>query len=158
MTITIKDNKQVSKVKKKGRPKWKPDLKKVAELAANGLTNDQLATALGVSESTFYENQASFTEFADAIKKGRAIGISTISNALFEKAKEGNVVAQIFFLKCKAGWREREAYTFDAIDDKTGCDVQAVLSTFAHTIMKHGPTLKKIGVTMPSDIDTFKES
>lgn len=150
MAITINGTKGVSKTKKKGRPKWKPDLKKVAELASKGLTNDQLSTALNIGTTTFYENQSDFTEFADTIKRGRANGIATISNALFEKAKEGNVVAQIFFLKCKAGWREREAYTFEAIDDKTGCDVQAVLSTFAHTLMKHGPMLKKIDVaSMP---------
>jgi len=34
---------------------------------------------------------------------------SLISQALFKKAKDGNVVAQIFWLKTQAGWKEKNA-------------------------------------------------
>jgi DNA-binding NarL/FixJ family response regulator len=32
-----------------GRKPWVPDLEKVEELASRGLTNDQIAAALGIS-------------------------------------------------------------------------------------------------------------
>ena len=36
---------------------------------------------------------------SDAIKNGRAKGVGTITNALFESAVKGSVPAQIFYLK-----------------------------------------------------------
>ena len=43
----------------------------------------------------------------EAINRGAANGIATIANKLFEAANNGNVTAQIFFLKARAGWRDR---------------------------------------------------
>ena len=56
---------------------------------------------LGISESTLYGKQSQYTEFMDAIKKGRAEGLSKVSNALFEKATQGNVTAMINYLKVR---------------------------------------------------------
>jgi hypothetical protein len=43
----------------------------------------------------------------EAIKRGKAKGIVTITNALYEKAKEGDNTAMIFYLKNRAGWRDK---------------------------------------------------
>ena len=86
----------------KGRPKWEvtPDiLKKVETLAAQGLTCEQVARSLGIGPTTFFERQKECPELKEAMDDGRAKGIATISNALFQKAKAGDNTAMIFYLK-----------------------------------------------------------
>lgn len=93
--------------KKVTKPKIKVDLKKVEALASRGLTSHEVARCLGISPSTYFANQRESEDFAQAIKNGKAKGIQTISNALFDSAKSGNTTAQIFFLKAQAGWKDK---------------------------------------------------
>jgi len=90
-------------VKIMGRPKaFEVDdamLSKVESLAAQGLTKEQIARSLGVSYNTLNERQKDYPEFLEAIKRGQAKGIATVSNALFQKAKDGDNTAMIFYLK-----------------------------------------------------------
>ena len=84
-----------------GRPAWIPThsiCEQAHEMASNGLTVSQIADYLGISESTLYGKQNEHKEFMDAIKKGRAEGLNSASNALFEKATQGNVTAMIYYL------------------------------------------------------------
>ena len=85
------------------------DYKKVESLAAQGLSKKEIAYCLGIGESTLYERQKKDPEFLEAIKKGKAKGIGTITNALFQSGKGGNVTAQIFYLKNRAPdkWKDR---------------------------------------------------
>jgi hypothetical protein len=80
------------------------------EMASNGLTVAQIADCLGMSESTLYGKQNEYTEFVGAIKRGRAEGIHKVSNALFEKATQGNVTAMIYYLKVRdrENWGENQ--------------------------------------------------
>ena len=74
-----------------GRPRFEvtPEvLKEVEEMAGRGLTISQIASCLGVSPSTFYLKQAEFSEFSETIKKGKAIGLQKVTNALFENATD----------------------------------------------------------------------
>lgn len=92
-----------------GRPKWIPDelvCRKAQEMASKGLTVMQIAHCLGVSHTTVYERQNEYPEFAEAIKKGRAEGISKVANKLFEKAVDGDNTCIIFYLKN----RDRESW------------------------------------------------
>jgi hypothetical protein len=66
----------------------------------------QIAHCLGVSHTTVYERQNEYPEFAEAIKKGRAEGISKVANKLFEKAVDGDNTCIIFYLKN----RDRESW------------------------------------------------
>lgn len=75
---------------------------KAEESASHGMTVKQIAQSLGMGERTLYEKQADFPQFAQAIKRGQAKGVDDITNALFENGKNGNVVAQIFYLKNRA--------------------------------------------------------
>ena len=87
-----------------GRPKWLPTASicnQANEMASRGLTVSQIADCLGISESTLYGKQNEYIEFMEAIKKGRAEGLNQVSNALFEKAIDGNVTAMIYFLKVR---------------------------------------------------------
>ncbi len=88
------------------KPKIQIDLKQVESLAANGLTQEQIAAALGISESTLTKRKKENTDFADAIKRGKAKGIALVTNKLMESIKGGNMTAMIFFLKTQAGWKE----------------------------------------------------
>lgn len=87
----------------------KADPEKVEALAAQGLTVEQIASCLGMSRSTLYERMGSESDVSDAIKAGRAKGIATVTNALFQSAKGGNTTAQIFYLKNRQPeeWRDR---------------------------------------------------
>jgi len=96
-----------------GRPKWLPTASicnQANEMASRGLTVSQIADCLGISESTLYGKQNEYIEFMEAIKKGRAEGLNQVSNALFEKAIDGNVTAMIYFLKVRdrENWGENQ--------------------------------------------------
>lgn len=96
--------------KKVGRPKFvvtKEMCDKAEAYAAQGLTQEQIAMALGIGLSTLYEKQNEFIEFAEAIKRGKGKGIQTITNRLYEKALEGDNTAMIFYLKNRAGWQDK---------------------------------------------------
>jgi hypothetical protein len=74
-------------------------LKDIKHHASRGLTRRQIAAAMGWSHQTLYDKIKENTDVIDAIKSGESSGIAEIANALFENAKNGNVTAQIFFLK-----------------------------------------------------------
>lgn len=81
--------------------------KKAEALSAQGLTMEQIASVLGMSASSLYEKQKEYLELLESIKRGKDKGIATITNALFNSAKEGNLGAQIFYLKNRAGWKDK---------------------------------------------------
>jgi len=119
-----------------GRPQWVPTpevCEQAREMASRGLTVAQIADCLGLGERTVYEKQKDYPQFMQAIKKGRAEGLNSVSNALFEKATQGNVTAMIYYLKTRdrANWGEnqpeplREIPPFQIIVDSRavdGCD------------------------------------
>lgn len=109
-------------------------IKKAESLAAQGLTMEQIAHSLGMGESTLHDKKKEFSEFSEAIKRGQSTGIATITNKLFERAKgyshpeekifcskDGDITrtdttkhyppdttAQIFYLKNRAGWADKQ--------------------------------------------------
>lgn len=98
--------------RKPGRPKiliTAQMIRKAETLASKGLTKQQTAQCLGIGLSTLMEKQKEFPEFLEALKKGKAKGLATVTNALFQSAKNGNVVAQIFYLKNRDSdsWSDR---------------------------------------------------
>lgn len=94
------------------------DPAKVETLAAQGLTVDQIASCLGVGRSTLYDRMGTEADVSDAIKAGRAKGIATVTNALFQSAKGGNTTAQIFYLKNRQPneWRDRRDHELSGPD------------------------------------------
>lgn len=83
------------------------DLVEVERLASIGLTEQQVADALGVSTDTIGRRKKDNAGFAEALKRGKASGIATVANNLFEQSAEGNVSAGIFYLKNRAGWKDK---------------------------------------------------
>jgi len=97
-----------------GRPKFEitPEvLEEVEEMAGRGLTVNQIAICLGVSPATIYNKQAQYLEFLETIKKGKAVGLSKVVNALFENAtvKKDNV-AIFYYLnnRDRENWSNRQ--------------------------------------------------
>ena len=95
-----------------GRPKFEITdevLEKTELLMAKGLTKEQCAGMLGIHTSTFMLHQSENSEFSEAIKRGQALGIDAVTNALFENATvERDNTAIIFFLKNRAGWVDKQ--------------------------------------------------
>ena len=97
-----------------GRPKFEitPEvIKEVEEMAGRGLTVSQIASCLGISPSTFYLKQAEFSEFSETIKKGKAVGVSKVTNALFQNATVNkDNVAIIYYLnnRDRENWSNRQ--------------------------------------------------
>jgi len=108
-------NKGLKTTKKKTGPKKKilndkKTLDAIVELGSQGLTTGQIARCLGVSWSTLDRRRKEHEEIEDAIKKGEALGVSRVANALYESATiDKNVTAQIFYLKNRSeNWSDRQ--------------------------------------------------
>ena len=89
-----------------GRPpyiKTQEDSKTVEALAVAGVKQSLIADIVKISEPTLRKN------FRKELDTSKARANAIISQALFKKAKDGNVVAQIFWLKTQAGWKEKNA-------------------------------------------------
>jgi hypothetical protein len=94
------------------RPKIRIDEAEVERMARLGMTQAQIARALGVSTDTFERRKAESETLRMALERGRAKGVDLVAGALFESAMKGNVRAQVFYLKAHAGWSETKHRPF----------------------------------------------
>ena len=88
----------MKKIKKTGRPEILINdemIRRAEAYAAQGLTMPQIASVLGMSQTTLYDKKSKFSEFSEAIKRGKDKGI------------DGDNTAMIFYLKNQAGWQDR---------------------------------------------------
>jgi len=101
------------------REKIELDLQQVEDLAAQGLTIEQISTCLGVSERVFYQRKSESAEVAEAVKRGRERGVAFAASQLQNMIAQGNLGAVIFYLKAKGGWSEKQIIeTKDTTDEK----------------------------------------
>src|SRR4051812_19712089 len=85
------------------RPRWQPtpaDREKIAMMTALGIPQLTICEIVGVTDKTL--RRACRHE----ISTGQAQANTKVGKALFQKALGGDVTAMIFWLKCRAGWRE----------------------------------------------------
>ena len=92
-------------------------LEKTERLAAQGLNQVQISACLGIVQKTLIEKKRAFSAFGNAIKIGKAKGIGTVTNALFQSAQNGSVPAQIFFLKNRdpENWKDVTAHSVSLV-------------------------------------------
>ena len=136
--------------KEKGKPGRKAivfDQEKIDQielLASQGLGPYQISKALGISWDTLDRNKKKNSEIAEAIKKGKAKGLAKVTNSLFNSANDGNVTAQIFYLKNRDpdNWADRQDVNYKI-------DIKKML-TNAHERIIEGET-----VDMGKITDTF---
>lgn len=106
------------------REKIKLDLQQVEDLAAQGLTFEQIATCLGISDKTIYRRKGESSEVSEAIKRGRERGVALAASQLQNLIAHGNLGAVIFYLKAKGGWTEKQV-----IEQKNVTDEKEVART-----------------------------
>ena len=83
--------------------------------ARDGLTYEQIAKNMGIGLTTLKEWRQKEPTIQATLKKGREVVDFEVENALLKNALEGNVTAQIFWLKNrkKNQWREKQEYNND---------------------------------------------
>ena len=87
-----------------------PKLELIEGWARDGLTDEQIYNNLGISKDTFYKYIKQYTDFSDALKKGKDIIDYQVEKALLSKALKGDTTAIIFWLKNRRPdkWRDRK--------------------------------------------------
>lgn len=118
-----------------------PKLTLVEGWARDGLTDKQIATNLGVAESTLNEYKKKYPEFSESLKKGKEVVDYEVENALLKRAlgykydevtieefEDGSIktktvtkevipdtTAQIFWLKNRKPdkWRDKQSIEAD---------------------------------------------
>ena len=73
----------------------------VLEWAVGGQTHSDIAEGIGISLPTLYKY------YREELSQGEDCMIEAVKGALFKSAMEGSNTAQIFILKVRAGWVER---------------------------------------------------
>ena len=77
--------------------------------ARSGLTEEQIAHNMGISRTSLWDWKKKEPNILNTLKKNKDIVDFEVENALLKNAMEGNVTAQIFWLKNrkKLEWREK---------------------------------------------------
>lgn len=77
--------------------------------ARDGLTNKQIAEKIGVAPKTFYDWLKRYSNLCNSLKENKDVVDRKVENALLKNALNGNVTAQIFWLKNRKPneWREK---------------------------------------------------
>jgi len=89
-----------------GRPAHEPtdkDRRIVLEMTGYGITQEDMARALGISEHTLQKH------YREELDRGAVEANTTVARNLFQIATskgKGAVAAATFWLKCRAGWRQ----------------------------------------------------
>jgi hypothetical protein len=86
-----------------GRRAHKPDpaqRRQVEAMAAYGIPADDISRGLGIDAKTLRKH------YRDELDLGETKANAQVAGFLFSAAKNGNVTAQIFWLKTRARWRE----------------------------------------------------
>ena len=74
-------------------------LDEAEECGALGLTYEQTALCLGMSQSSLQVNRTKFADLSTAIERGRARGIRSYTGFLRDQAADGSTHACMFYLK-----------------------------------------------------------
>ncbi len=84
------------------------NLEKVEVIASMGLIDEQIAVILGISPRTL-NYWKKHPQFVQALKRGKLKADFQITQSLYQKAKNGDTTAMIFWLKNRQPdkWREK---------------------------------------------------
>jgi hypothetical protein len=90
-----------------GRKKIEPDIKEVEHLAGIGLTNEEIAEALDISNATLYRRKLDTESFERAIARGKAKTKRDIGNKTYMMAMDGNAAMLKWFEQSRFGYTEK---------------------------------------------------
>lgn len=96
--------------------------------ARDGLKDEQIAHNCGITVKTLYEWKNRYSDICDALKKGKEIVDYEVENALLKRAKQGDVTAQIFWLKNRRPekWRDKVQFTDETSLKKLDSLIEAI--------------------------------
>ena len=96
--------------------------------ARDGLKDEQIAHNIGIRRTTLYDWKNKYPDINDALKKGKEIVDYEVENALLKRAKQGDVTAQIFWLKNRRPekWRDKVQFTDDTSLKKLDSLIEAI--------------------------------
>ena len=88
--------------------------------ARDGLSEDQIAKNMGITRPTLWDWKKKEINILNALKKGKEVVDFEVENALYKSAMEGNVTAQIYWLKCrrKDKWGEKETTNNNDVNER----------------------------------------
>ena len=100
----------MSEINKGGRPKivLTDEQKREVETLAAVLTTEQIADYFSISRRVFFDILERDEEVSALYKKGKARAVGFVAQNLIQKARSGDLGAQIFYLKTRAGWKETQ--------------------------------------------------
>ena len=77
--------------------------------ARDGLTDEQIASNIGIGYSTLQTWKGKYQDIQDSLKKGKEVVDYAVENALLKNALKGDTTAQIYWLKNRRPdkWRDR---------------------------------------------------
>jgi hypothetical protein len=78
--------------------------RKAAMYAGLGLTHEQIGSLLNISHNTVAKY------YGEDIDRGKAEMIAKVAGNLAQRALQGDKIAQIFYLKCQAGWKDTSTF------------------------------------------------
>lgn len=117
--------------KKVGRPRFEPtdyQRKQVTTMAGYGMIPEHIAKVIGISAPTLR------LHFESEMEDGLAKAALNVAQTLYEQATnpdKPNITAMIFWLKAKAGWRDRDEPVYvKKEDEKTEKAKEAAESGF----------------------------
>ena len=78
--------------------------------ARSGLTDIEIAANIGIDARTLYRWKKKDSRISQSLKRGKEIADYAVENALYKSALDGNVTAQIFWLKNRKpnDWRDKQ--------------------------------------------------
>ena len=80
------------------------------------LNAHQIADYFGIGRRTFYDIMKRDEEVSAQYKKGKAQAIGFVGQNLITKARNGDLGAQIFYLKTQGGWKEIQSFEHTSPD------------------------------------------
>jgi hypothetical protein len=101
-----------------GRPpvQLSPSQVQEVETLAALLSQDQIADYFGIVRNTFRAICERDEEVVARYKKGKAKAIAHVANSLLQKARAGDTIAMLFYLKTQGGWREADRVLLETGD------------------------------------------
>jgi|HubBroStandDraft_1064217.scaffolds.fasta_scaffold18845_2 hypothetical protein len=100
---------------KPGRPKFEAtstQRNQVTALVACGVPRKQVAQYIGVDLKTLSKH------FTREIREAARVANAKVATVLYQKALGGDTVSMLFWLKCRAGWREGSRLELTGPDGK----------------------------------------
>lgn len=91
--------------------------------ARDGLIDEQIAHNMGINKATLYDWKKKYPDISDALKEGKEVVDIQVENALLKNALNGNITAQIFWLKNRRPDKWREKREVEVNPDKNAVNI-----------------------------------